>query len=56
MVNGRICLFKKNAEISRWVSSRAAIIYTINGQSHGALPNDFSADTPSIYPGFRSNF
>jgi hypothetical protein len=41
MVDGRICLFKKNAEISRWVSSREAIIYTINGQSHGALPNDF---------------
>jgi hypothetical protein len=41
MVGGRICLFKKNAEISRWVSSREAIIYTINGQSHGALPNDF---------------
>ena len=28
MVEGRICLFKKNAEISRWVSSREAIIYT----------------------------
>lgn len=41
MVDGRICLFKKDAEISRWVSSREAIIYTINGQSHGALPNDF---------------
>ena len=41
MLDGRICLFKKNAEISRWVSSREAIIYTINGQSHGALPNDF---------------
>lgn len=41
MVEGRICLFKKSAEISRWVSSREAIIYTINGQSHGALPNDF---------------
>jgi hypothetical protein len=41
MVSGRICLFKKDAEISRWVSSREAIIYTINGQSHGALPNDF---------------
>ncbi len=41
MVDGRICLFKKDAEISRWVSSREAVIYTINGQSHGALPNDF---------------
>jgi hypothetical protein len=41
MVDGRICLFKKTAEISRWVSSREAVIYTINGQSHGALPNDF---------------
>jgi hypothetical protein len=41
MVEGRICLFKKTAEISRWVSSREAIIYTINGQSHGSLPNDF---------------
>jgi hypothetical protein len=40
-VDGRICLFKKNAEISRWVSSREAVVYTINGQSHGALPNDF---------------
>jgi hypothetical protein len=40
-IDGRICLFKKNAEISRWVSSREAIVYTINGQSHGALPNDF---------------
>jgi hypothetical protein len=40
-IEGRICLFKKNAEISRWVSSREAIVYTINGQSHGALPNDF---------------
>jgi hypothetical protein len=41
LIDGRICLFKKNAEISRWVSSREAIVYTINGQSHGALPNDF---------------
>lgn len=41
LVDGRICLFKKDAEISRWVSSREAIIYSINGQSHGALPNDF---------------
>lgn len=41
LLEGRICLFKKNAEIGRWVSSREAIIYTINGQSHGALPNDF---------------
>lgn len=41
LVDGRICLFKKDAEISRWVSSREAVIYTINGQSHGALPNDF---------------
>jgi hypothetical protein len=40
-VDGRICLFKKDAEISRWVSAREAVIYTINGQSHGALPNDF---------------
>ncbi len=41
MLGGRICLFKRNAEISRWISSREAIVYTINGQSHGALPNDF---------------
>jgi hypothetical protein len=41
ILDGRICLFRKEAEISRWVSSREAIIYTINGQSHGALPNDF---------------
>jgi hypothetical protein len=41
LIDGRICLFKKDAEISRWVSSREAIVYTINGQSHGALPNDF---------------
>lgn len=41
VVDGRICLFKKKAEISRWVHSREAIIYTINGQSHGSLSNDF---------------
>lgn len=40
-IDGRICLFKKKAEISRWVSPREAIVYTINGQFHGALPNDF---------------
>jgi hypothetical protein len=40
-IDGRICLFKKDAEISRWVSPREAIVYTINGQSHGALSNDF---------------
>src|SRR5437868_10625364 len=40
-IEGRICLFKKDAEISRWVSPREAIVYTINGQFHGALSNDF---------------
>jgi hypothetical protein len=41
LIDGRICLFKKSAEISRWVSPREAIVYTINGQSHSTLPNDF---------------
>ncbi len=49
-VDGRICLFKKDAEISRWVSSREAVIYTINGQSHGALPNDFFRRTSVNLP------
>ena len=40
-IDGRICLFKKGAEISRWVSPIEAIVCTINGQFHGALPNDF---------------
>jgi len=40
-VDGRICLFKRNADIQRWISSREAIVYTINGQCHGSIPNDF---------------
>jgi hypothetical protein len=49
-IDGRICLFKKNAEISRWISSREAVIYTINGQAHGALPNDFFRRTSVSLP------
>jgi len=40
-IDGKICLFKKEAQISRWLSSREAVIFTVNGQAHGSLPNDF---------------
>ncbi len=40
VVTGQICLFKKEAEVSRWISSREAVIFTVNGQSHGFFPND----------------
>ena len=40
-MEGRICLFKPDAEVSRWVTAREAVVYTLNGQSHGSITRDF---------------
>lgn len=52
-MDGRICLFKPDAEVSRWVTAREAVVYTLNGQSHGSITRDFftrkSVELPWIH-------
>lgn len=40
-LEGRICLFKSGTDLSKWVTAREAIIYTLNGQAHGSITRDF---------------
>ena len=40
VVSGQICLFKKDAKVDRWISSREAVIFSVNGQAHGFFSND----------------
>lgn len=49
-LDGQICLFKKGTQTQRWLSASEAIIYTINGQFHGALSNDFFRRTSVNLP------